>query len=294
MYRSLPYDRQRSRVSTLLNMHTSSESLRKSLNGLRGKFTLYVNLYQRSSDPSPSSWPTYFHDVQKLIITMPSKVHEAPLMQMGFMIESTVASMPLWCKDYKVAIRYHCNMLVRGDSSSSILDIHLTISAGGGGNPYLQIPRRIFFVKCTFMETEAHVKKKLKNLINDHPDALAAMIINIGETRHPLPPATSSIAEAHATSKLVLEKEWLPLCDGNNSLLAIYDGIKLLDVKSVDISIWVRDLNSNKSIDFDDHDSSVYAKGVLRGRYLLTRDGLVGFKGFLKVRLGCDKIPCIA
>lgn len=229
-----------------------------------------MNLYQRSSDPSPSSRPTYLHNVQKLIVMMPSKVHEAPLTQMDFMMESTVASMPLWCGDYKVASRYHRKMLVQGDSSSSILDIHLTISAGGGGNPYLQIPRRIFFVKCVFMETEVHVKKKLKNLINDHPDALAAMIINIGETRHPLPPATSSIAEAHAASKLALEKEWLPLCNGNNSLSAIYDSVKLLDVKSVDISIWVHDSNSDKSINFDDHDSSIYAKEVSLSAFLST------------------------
>ena len=84
----------------------------------------------------------------------------------------------------------------------------------------------------------------------------------IREIRHALPPATSSIAEVHATSKLALENAWLPLHGGNNTLSAIYDSIKLLIVESVEIIIWGCNSNSDKQIDLKNYNSSMYAEGV--------------------------------
>lgn len=189
---------------------------------------------------------------------MPSEVHEAPLEHIGFILKASASSMPLRYGKYKVAISHHRNTRVAGKKLNSIPDIHLTISATGGKDPSLKVPRHFLFVESAFSETEAHVKEKLKTYIRDYPDALAVMMINIIEVHHSFPAATSSIAKAHALA----EGEVVPLSGDDNPLSASYDGVTLCDVASVSIAIWLRRSNADKPINLDDRDSSVYAEGV--------------------------------
>lgn len=249
-------------------MPTLNKNWRKNLNGLRpGELTLYVivrmgTTFYGSDLIRSCTRPAYFRDIQKLFVSMPSDLHEAPLGHLGFSLESAVSSMPLRCGSYNVSIQYHRNTLVQGESGNCIPDVHLTISAdGGAGDPYLQIPQEFLFIECAFTETETHVKKKFKNLIKDHPDTLAVMMIKITEVPQTLPALGSAIVETHI-GELAPKARWLPLPGPNNLLSAIYNGVTLLDVESVSVTTWIRDAKADKPIDLDNHDRSVYAKGV--------------------------------
>lgn len=175
---------------------------------------------------------------------MPSRLYEAPLEHMGFALKSAVSSMPLQYGNYKVAIRYHHNMLVEGMSGDFIPNIHLTISADGNSDLYLAVPHEFLFVKCAFTEMETHAREKLKILIKDHPDMLAVVMVKITKVQHPLPALGSGIMNAHI-GELPSKNKWLPLPHADNILLADYKGIALLDFELVSVVAWLRDMNAD-------------------------------------------------
>lgn len=244
----------------LVNLLTLTENKRKNLNRLElGESKLPVPHINRSGRSALRA--TYFHDLQKYIVTMPSHIHEAPIDHISFRLQSAVISMPLQFGDYNVMIRYHNNSPIKVQKNSMIPDIYLTISGGGGADPYLKIPSEIFFFECAFSETKAHAKRKLRYLVASNPKAIGAMMINISETRHSLPSPDSTIAKAHI-GELVSKDRWLPISSRDNRLSASYEGIQLLDVKSIDVFVWMRDLDADTPIDFDNCDDNVYATGV--------------------------------
>ncbi|KIJ13306.1 hypothetical protein PAXINDRAFT_100770 [Paxillus involutus ATCC 200175] len=170
---------------------------------------------------------TSFPDLNKITLTIPSFVHQAPINSIVSTLNQHICSIPHDATVVQVHIG--TNTELQGESICSTPDITVTIET-----PDLnRATETLWVVECGFTQTRQQMMKKCERYITDHPTLCVLTMINLVE-----------YPSLHTSLFYLLRHG--PLTIGGNDL---------------EFEMWIT--KPGEKIDLHNHDTMVYAVGSL-------------------------------
>ncbi|EGO21982.1 hypothetical protein SERLADRAFT_441205 [Serpula lacrymans var. lacrymans S7.9] len=208
----------------------------------------------------PPTHVTCFSDLKKMIITVPSDVHEAPLNSISHALSRAIDS--IGHDPFDVQVFVTPNTQFKGPTISGYPDLHVRIETPMTHSA----PRTVWITECGFTQSRNDIIRKFERYIRDCPSLVALTLIDIQEDRPFSNPRNNQPIAHQLRSQPVLSYEhWAPDTPREDSFHPIvYFGHTFISVSGITVCTWIR--GPGGRISLEDFSKELYAEGTLHPR----------------------------